>query len=60
MPTGIGDDYFDGTDSAVRIRRHMQTAKAVGVRYLRCAFSWNGIEHEQGKSELAVLGSAGL
>lgn len=49
MPTGIGDDYFDGTDSIVRIRRHMQTAKALGVKYLRCAFSWNGIEHQQGR-----------
>ena len=49
MPTGIGDDYFDGTDSVARVRRHMQTARAVGAKYLRCAFSWNGIEHQQGK-----------
>jgi hypothetical protein len=48
MPTGIGDDYFDGTDSVARIRRHMQVARDLGVKYLRCAFSWNGIEHEQG------------
>ena len=26
----------------------MESAKQLGVRYLRCAFSWNGIEHEQG------------
>jgi hypothetical protein len=49
MPTGIGDDYFDGTDSVMRIRRHMKIARALGVKYLRCAYSWNGIEHEQGQ-----------
>ncbi len=49
MPTGIGDDYFDGTDSIMRIRSHMEVARALGVKYLRCAFSWNGIEHERGK-----------
>ncbi len=48
MPTGIGDDYWDGNDSVARVRRHMETARQLGVKYLRCAFSWNGIEHEQG------------
>lgn len=49
MATAIGDDYFDGKDSAERIRRHMRVARAVGVHYLRCAFSWNGIEPERGE-----------
>jgi Cellulase (glycosyl hydrolase family 5) len=49
MATAIGDDYFDGKDSLERVRRHMRVARAVGVRYLRCAFSWNGIEPERGQ-----------
>ena len=48
LPTGIGDDYWDGSDSIARVRRHMDTARRLGVKYLRCAFSWNGIEHQQG------------
>jgi len=48
MPTGIGDDYFDGTDNLARVRRHLRTARALGAKYLRCAFSWNGIEKKQG------------
>lgn len=46
MQTAIGDDYFDGHDSIQRVRRHLKIARAVGVHYLRCAFSWNGIEPE--------------
>jgi beta-glucosidase/6-phospho-beta-glucosidase/beta-galactosidase len=53
MPTAIGDDYFDGNDSADRISRHIRVARALGVRYLRCAFSWNGIEPERGKYRFA-------
>ena len=49
MPTAIGDDYFDGTDPPSRIERHFAIARRAGVKYLRCAFSWNGIEHEAGK-----------
>lgn len=49
MPTAIGDDYFDGTSSIARLRRHFSVARRAGVKYLRCAFSWNGIEKEQGK-----------
>src|SRR4051794_20767037 len=49
MPTAIGDDYFDGTSPPDRVRRHLRAARRVGARYLRCAFSWNGIEKEQGK-----------
>jgi hypothetical protein len=48
MPTAIGDDYFDGTDPPERVERHLRIAKAAGVKYLRCAFSWNGIEPERG------------
>jgi hypothetical protein len=48
MPTEIGDDYFDGTSPPDRVRRHLQAARRLGVKYLRCAFSWNGIEKEQG------------
>lgn len=49
MPTAIGDDYFDGTSSIARLRRHFAIARRAGVKYLRCAFSWNGIEKEEGK-----------
>jgi polysaccharide biosynthesis protein PslG len=53
MATAIGDDYFDGRDTRERVRRHMRVARDVGVRYLRCAFSWNGIEPEEGKFQFA-------
>ena len=46
--TAIGDDYFDGTSSPERVRRHFLTARRAGVKYLRCGFSWNGIEKERG------------
>jgi hypothetical protein len=49
MATAIGDDYFDGTSPPERVKRHFQVARQLGVQYLRCAFSWNGIEKEQGK-----------
>ncbi len=49
MPTAIGDDYFDGTSSTARLRRHFAVARRAGVKYLRCAFSWNGIEKRQGE-----------
>jgi hypothetical protein len=48
MPTAIGEDYFDGTDPPERVERHLHTAQLAGVKYLRCAFSWNGIEPERG------------
>jgi hypothetical protein len=51
MSTAIGDDYFDGKDTRARVRRHMRIARGIGVQSLRCAFSWNGIEPEQGKYE---------
>ncbi len=44
MATAIGEDYFHGASDAARVRRHMQTARRAGIRYLRCAFSWNAIE----------------
>lgn len=53
MAFAIGDDYFDGKDSRSRVRRHLQIAREVGVDYLRCAFSWNGIEPERGKYNFA-------
>src|SRR3954468_19518958 len=43
METAVGDDYFDGTSSVQRVRRHLKTARALGVRYLRCSFTWNAI-----------------
>lgn len=49
MPTAIGDDYFDGTSSMARLRRHFAIARRSGVKYLRCAFSWNGIEKKAGQ-----------
>jgi hypothetical protein len=52
-PTAIGDDYFDGTSPPERIRRHLRAARQLGAKYLRCAFSWNGIEKEQGKYDWA-------
>jgi beta-xylosidase len=48
MPTAVADDYFDGTSDTKRIQRHLRLAKELGVKYLRCAFSWNGIEKSQG------------
>src|SRR3954470_14185783 len=48
MPSAIGEDYFDGTDPPARGERHLRIAKLAGVKYLRCAFSWNGIEPERG------------
>jgi hypothetical protein len=47
----IGDDYFDGRDTRQRVLRHLAVAKAIGARYIRCAFSWNGIEPEDGRYE---------
>lgn len=49
MPTAVADDYFDGASSRERVRRHMQVAHEVGATYLRCAFTWNAIEPEQGR-----------
>jgi hypothetical protein len=49
MSTAIGDDYFDGHDSRARDLRHLRIAKELHVQYLRCAFSWNGIEPEPGR-----------
>jgi CubicO group peptidase (beta-lactamase class C family) len=49
VDTAIGDDYFDGRDPVSRIERHLKTARKLGVQHLRCAFSWNGIEPEQGR-----------
>lgn len=31
-----------------RVRRHFALARRAGVKYLRCAFSWNGIEKSAG------------
>lgn len=53
MATAVGDDYFDGRDTRARVRRHMTIAKQLGARYLRCAFSWNGIEPQQGSFQFA-------
>lgn len=49
MPTALGDDYFDGTSPVTRLERHFAAAHRAGVKYLRCAFSWNGIEPERGQ-----------
>jgi len=57
MPTAIGDDYFDGTSSLARVRRHLLVARESGAKYLRCAFSWNGIEKERGKYDWAFWDS---
>lgn len=48
MPAGVADDYFDGTSSRARVGRHMQVARQVGAKYLRCSFTWNAIEPQQG------------
>src|SRR4051812_32428924 len=53
MPTAVADDYFDGTSSRQRVRRHMQVAQATGAKYLRCAFTWNAIEPQRGKYKWA-------
>src|SRR5947209_8246779 len=53
MPAAVDDDYFDGTSSRERVQRHLRIAREVGARYLRCAFTWNAIEHEPGKYKWA-------
>jgi len=47
----LGDDYFDGKTPAEyhRATRHLRLARSLGIKYLRCAFSWNAIETAQGK-----------
>lgn len=49
MATAVGDDYFDGTSPASRLKRHFAVVRRAGVRYLRCAFSWDAIEKKQGQ-----------
>jgi hypothetical protein len=49
MPTAVADDYFDGTSSRARVRRHLKLARDVGAKYLRCAFTWNAIENKRGR-----------
>src|SRR5688572_16496700 len=51
LPTVLEDDYFDGRDpdEYARASRHMRTARLLGARYFRCAFSWNGIEPKRGE-----------
>ncbi len=49
MATAVGDDYFDGTSPPERVRRHFAVAREAGVKYLRCAFSWDAIEKTKGQ-----------
>jgi hypothetical protein len=49
MRTAIGDDYFNGTSPLSRVARHFAIAHRLGVRYLRCAFSWDAIEPAPGR-----------
>jgi hypothetical protein len=49
MATAVGDDYFDGTSPLARVKRHFAVARRMGVKYLRCAFSWNAIEKHAGE-----------
>jgi Glycosyl hydrolases family 39 len=49
MAAAVADDYFDGTSPLSRVRRHLKAAQLAHARYLRCAFSWNGIEPQQGQ-----------
>ena len=49
MPAGVADDYFDGSSPVSRLQRHFRAARRVHARYLRCAFSWNGIEPKRGE-----------
>ncbi len=53
MPAAVADDYFDGTSSRARVRRHMRVARNVGAKYLRCAFTWNAIEPQRGQYKWA-------
>ncbi len=48
MRIAIGDDYFDGSSPLSRVQRHFAIAHRLGVRYLRCAFSWDAIEPAPG------------
>ncbi|HEX6502629.1 MAG TPA: hypothetical protein VF011_05230 [Terriglobales bacterium] len=49
LAVGIADDYFDGTSPQARVRRHLRVAHQLGVKYFRCAFSWNAIEKVPGQ-----------
>jgi hypothetical protein len=51
LATALEDDYFDGrtAEEYARVSRHLRAARKLGAKYFRCAFSWNGIEPEQGK-----------
>lgn len=51
LAVGIADDYFDGTSPQARVRRHLRVARQLGLKYLRCAFSWNAIEKTPGQYE---------
>lgn len=44
MPTGLGDDYFDGTSDLGRVERHLKIARELGARYLRFGISWHAVE----------------
>lgn len=48
MRTAVGEDYFDGTSPLSRAQRHFAVARRAGVKYLRCAFSWDAIEPSPG------------
>ena len=43
----LGEDFANGRVSDERIRNDMRLAKQVGVRHLRCGFSWEEIEYEK-------------
>lgn len=49
MRTAVGEDYFNGTSPLSRVQRHFAIAHQLGVRYLRCAFSWDAIEPTPGQ-----------
>jgi hypothetical protein len=51
LATALEDDYFDGRtpQEYARVSRHLRAARQLGAKYFRCAFSWNGIEPQQGK-----------
>lgn len=48
QPAALCDDYPEESTTPAKIRRDFETMKALGVKQLRFAFGWDGIETEPG------------
>lgn len=48
LPAGLCDDYPEESSDVNKIKKDLETLKAVGAKYLRFAFGWDSIEEEPG------------